>query len=347
MIASIKSFFKWKVTKNIESKNKNSSLLLLFFINILEDVLFWKKIWFTLLFILCFNIVFISCAYRQLNVLQFIFGFSAIIISIDAVEAWLRYKHRTSCLKRLVYHENENIKIVAYKIQTWFERMWTGFIYLRDKNHTKAFLLLQIMLTVTMLIGRYTSGYILLYLLFTVIFFLHKLIPPLANVLKKVQQNAESDFELEGLIPDESDINLALLSIEQDQKHIKDEKQSLDYWKPEDLPFEEASDSSDTSSSLVTNLSIEKMQTLSNEVEVTDSSDDEYIPQVQPSEQIQTTLEVQPVGTWSSTAFNALSSIGGAVANMVYSSEDNKKRKRVKSADSSDGFEIIDKEELQ
>lgn len=78
-----------------------------------------------------------SCAYRQLNVLQFIFGFSAIIISIDAVEAWLRYKHRTSCLKRLVYHENENIKIVAYKIQTWFERMWTGFIYLRDKNHTK------------------------------------------------------------------------------------------------------------------------------------------------------------------------------------------------------------------
>lgn len=94
------------------------------------------------------------------------------------------------------------------------------------------------------------------------------------------------------------------MSIEQDQKHIKDEKQSLgkhnllmtkvililliiscllwnfaDYWKPEDLPFEEASDSSDTSSSLVTNLSIEKMQTLSNEVEVTDSSDDEYIPQ--------------------------------------------------------------------
>lgn len=59
------------------------------------------------------------------------------IISIDAVEAWLRYKHRTSCLKRLVYHKNENMKIVAYKIQTWFKRMWTGFIYLRDKNHTK------------------------------------------------------------------------------------------------------------------------------------------------------------------------------------------------------------------
>ncbi|CAH2086502.1 unnamed protein product [Euphydryas editha] len=347
MIATIKSFFKWKPTKSIESKNKNSSLLLVFFINILEDVLFWKKIWLTLLFILFFNILFISCAYRQLNVLQFIFGFSVIIISIDAVEAWLRYKHRTSCLKRLVYHENQHIKLVTYKIQTWVERTWTGFIYLRDRNHTKAFLLLQIILTIMMLIGRYTSGYTLIYSICTVIFFMHKLLPHLVNILKIVKQDAESDFELEGLIPDENDVNLALLSIEQDQKHIKDEKQSLDYWKPEDLPFEEASDSSDNSSSLATNLSIEKMQILSNEVEATDSSEDEYIPQVQPSEQIQTTLEVQPVGTWSNTAFNALSSFGGAVANMVYSSQDNKKKKRVISVDSSDGFEIIDKDELQ
>lgn len=52
-----------------------------------------------------------------------------------------------------------------------------------------------------------------------------------------------------------------------------------DYWKPDDLPLEEASDSSDNSSSLVTNLSTEKLQTLSKDVEITDSSEDEYMPQ--------------------------------------------------------------------
>lgn len=54
----------------------------------------------------------------------------------------------------------------------------------------------------------------------------------------------------------------------------------IDYWKPEDLPIEEASDSSETSSSLVTNLSMEKMQTFEKEIETTDSSEDEYMPQV-------------------------------------------------------------------
>ncbi|XP_050345526.1 uncharacterized protein LOC126770272 [Nymphalis io] len=346
MFASIKTFFKWGPTKSIETKNKTSSLLFVIFVNILEDVLFWKKIWLTLLFFLFFNVVFTSCVCRQLNILQFISGFSILIISIDAFEAWLKYKHRTACLKRLVYHENNNIKLVALKVQTSIENMWTGFIHLRDRNHTKAFLLLQIILTIIMLIGKYISGYTLVYLLCTVIFFLNKLIPPLVNILKKVQQNAESDFELEGLIPEETDVNLDLLSIEPDQKPIRDEKQSLDYWKPEDLPFEEASDSSDNSSSLVTNLSIEKMQTLSKDVEISDSSEDEYMPQALPSEQIQSTLDVQPVGTWSNAAFNVLSNFGGAVANMVYTKDD-KKRKRISSVDSSDGFEIIDKTDLQ
>lgn len=54
----------------------------------------------------------------------------------------------------------------------------------------------------------------------------------------------------------------------------------IDYWKPEDLPIEEASDSSETSSSLVTNLSMEKMQTFEKEIETSDSSEDEYMPQV-------------------------------------------------------------------
>lgn len=51
-----------------------------------------------------------------------------------------------------------------------------------------------------------------------------------------------------------------------------------DYWKPDDIPLEEASDSSDNSSSLVTNMSIEKMQSLDKNVETSDSSEDEYIP---------------------------------------------------------------------
>lgn len=37
----------------------------------------------------------------------------------------------------------------------------------------------------------------------------------------------ESDLELEGLIPDDTDLNMELLSIEQEQNQIIDEKQSL------------------------------------------------------------------------------------------------------------------------
>lgn len=57
-------------------------------------------------------------------------------------------------------------------------------------------------------------------------------------------------------------------------------------------------------------------------------------------------MEVQPVGTWSNSAFNVISSLGGVVANMVYSSNNEEKRKRVSSIDSSDGFEMIDKNDF-
>lgn len=43
------------------------------------------------------------------------------------------------------------------------------------------------------------------------------------------------------------------------------------------MPIDD-SDSSDHSSSLVTNMSLEKMQAFEKEVEITDSSEDEYIP---------------------------------------------------------------------
>lgn len=50
-----------------------------------------------------------------------------------------------------------------------------------------------------------------------------------------------------------------------------------DYWKPDDIPIEDASDSSE-SSSLVTNFSMEKVKSLHRDVETSDSSEDEYIP---------------------------------------------------------------------
>lgn len=58
---------------------------------------------------------------------------------------------------------------------------------------------------------------------------------------------------------------------------------------------------------------------------------------------------MQPTGTWSGAAYNVLSNFGGAVANIVYKTQDEKekRRKRVSSMDSSDGFEMIDKNDLQ
>ncbi|XP_069364892.1 uncharacterized protein [Maniola hyperantus] len=347
MFSSIKSFFIWKSPKSIEIKQNTSSLLLMISLSILEDVLLWKKMWLSLLFFVCFNIIFMMCWYRQLNVLQVVIGFSIIIVCIDAFETWLKSKHRTTCLKRLASHDNEKIKAAVSKINKWIRRQWIGFAYLRNNNHTKAFLLLQIIMSLIFFIGRYTSGYTLLYLSFTILFFSYKLIPPLIKVYKRVQQNAESEFELEGLIPDASDVNLDLLTIEPDQQPLSDDRQSLDYWKPEEMALEDVSDSSDNSSSLARSLSIEKMETLTKDVEVTDSSEDEYIPQAeQQPEQYQSSLVVQPLGTWSNAAFSVLSNIRGAVVNMVYTPLDEKKRRRMSSVDSSDGFEMIDKNEL-
>lgn len=58
------------------------------------------------------------------------------------------------------------------------------------------------------------------------------------------------------------------------------------------------------------------------------------------------TLEVaEPASSWSSSAYNALWNIKDAVSNIIHSETDNK-RTRVSSADSSDGFEMIDKNDL-
>ncbi|XP_038215537.1 uncharacterized protein LOC119835023 [Zerene cesonia] len=345
MFSSLKMIFKWNSSKPSESNISKKSLLLIAFTNALQDVLFWNNLWLSLLFILYFHITFIALFYRQFNILQIICGFSILIVCVDAFEAWLKYKHRTTCLKRLAQNGNNQLSQSLFRVSQWINKQCINYIELRENNPTKAFLLMEIMFGMIFIIGRYTNGYILTYLFSMLLIFLNKLIPPLKRVINRLRQTAESDFELEGLVPDASAENLDLLSIEPEIQIMFDEKQSLDYWKPEDLPIEDASDSSDNSSSLVTNLSMEKLQTLDKDVDVTDSSEEEYIPEGQ-HEKFRSSMEVQPVGSWSSSAYNALSALGGAVSNIVYSSNSEIKRKRVSSVDSSDGFEMVDKNDI-
>lgn len=62
---------------------------------------------------------------------------------------------------------------------------------------------------------------------------------------------------------------------------------------------------------------------------------------------MQSTLEiVEPASTWSSAAYNTFWNITGAVANMMHSDSAKTKRKRLSSVDLSDGFEMIDKSDL-
>lgn len=62
---------------------------------------------------------------------------------------------------------------------------------------------------------------------------------------------------------------------------------------------------------------------------------------------IKSTLEVaEPASTWSSSAYNAFWNITGAVANMIQTETTETKRSRLSSIDSSDGFEMIDQNDL-
>ncbi|XP_053625685.1 uncharacterized protein LOC128683774 isoform X1 [Plodia interpunctella] len=284
---------------------------------------------------------------QEISFLQFIFYATIMVLSIDALEVWLIYKHRTACLKRLANYEATKLNTFINHFNNWVARKWAQFLYLREKNHTKAFLLVNIGLSLLFIIGNYINGYLLIYIICMTICLFYKLAPPLVKFVQKIQANAESDVELEGLIPDVTEHDINLLSIEPEPNPVVDERQSLDFWKPEDIPIEEASDSSENSSSLVTNLSIEKIQSLDKDIETSDSSEDEYTPIDHKKEQLKSTLEtVQPTDTWSGTAYNALWNLTGAVANMVYTKPEESKRKRVSSIDSSDGFEMIDKNDV-
>ncbi|CAK1581946.1 unnamed protein product [Parnassius mnemosyne] len=348
MFALLKRKLKLSNTICAERNKNQSSLFFHIFVGVVEDILFWKKIWLSVMFIVLLNLFVLIYAHQEMNLLQFILKFYIVVLGIDAFECWLKYKHRTTCLKKLASQDITRLKTATAQLSKWIYSRWLDYVYLREQNHTKAFLLLQIIFGLTFFICKHISGYTIIYILGMVLSISYKLTPPMRELVKKIKQNAESDFELEGLIPEVSDANMDLLSIEQEQSQIIDEKQNLDYWKPEDLPIEEASDSSENSSLLVTNLSMEKMQTFEQDIETSDSSEDEYIPQVadQPKERFQSTLVVHPENTWTNAAYNVFQNFGGAVANIMYTSQEDKRRKRISSIDSSDGFEIIDKNDI-
>ncbi|XP_068629336.1 uncharacterized protein [Battus philenor] len=348
MFATIKRKLKWNTIKSTENNKNQNSFLFAAFIGLLEDVLFWKKMWLSLMFIVFINLFFFLCVHQQVNFLQLFSKFLIVILSIDAIETWLKYKHRTTFLKNIANHDITNFKSTTETFNSWINKRWFEYVYLRERNHTKAFLLLQFFFGLTFFIGKNTSGYTMTYIMAMFICISYKITPPFLRFMRKIKQNAESDLELEGLIPEESDANMDLLSIEQEQNQVIDEKQSLDFWKPEDLPIEEVSDSSENSNSLVTNLSIDKMQTFEKEIETSDSSEDEYIPQIKSplKEEYQSSVIIEPSNTWTNAAYNVLQNFGGAVVNMIYTSQENTKRERVSSVDSSDGFEMIDKNDI-
>ncbi|XP_026746764.1 uncharacterized protein LOC113508015 isoform X2 [Trichoplusia ni] len=278
MLLSLKKLLKWNTTKTSETKNYQKSLLLAGFIGLLEDVLFWRKLWLSLFFMFVLNILFFVSVHRQISLFKFVLCFCITILIIDAFESWLKYKHRTTCLKRLANYESKQLTMAAGKFNQWLKNKWNDLLYLRETNHTKAFILVNISLVIVFLTAKYINGYVLTYLMLMLICIFYKAILPLLKAVKNIKQDFESDNELEGLIPEVSEGDIKILSMEPEPASTPDERQIYDYWKPEEVPLAECSDSSDNSSSLVTNLSMEKMHNLEKDVESSDNSDDEYIP---------------------------------------------------------------------
>ncbi|XP_028041649.1 uncharacterized protein LOC114251544 [Bombyx mandarina] len=346
MLASLKKRLAWaKLAKCQENLTNQPYVILPAFIGLFEDIILWKQIWLSVSFIIIKSVIFLVCVYHQINFIKFMICLCITLLCLDGFEAWLKYKHRTACLERLSTYNGKKIILATKQLKDWFVNKWCEFIYIRQTNHTKAFLLANIILGCIFFIGKYVNGYMLIYSMCLFVCLSHKVIYPVIKIFKNIQQDLESESELEGLIPEISDVDIQLLTIEAEQQI--DEKQSYDYWKPEDIPLEEASDSSENSS-LVTSFSVDKINTLEKDIETSDSSEDEYIPLVYYNcldPQLQTTLEVSEPNTWTNSAYNTLWNFTGALSNMMKTTNE-ATRKRMSSKDSSDGFEIIDKNEF-
>lgn len=59
MFATIRRKLKWGTSKSTESNKNENSLLLVAFIGLFEDVLFWNKMWLSLMFIAFLNLFFL------------------------------------------------------------------------------------------------------------------------------------------------------------------------------------------------------------------------------------------------------------------------------------------------
>lgn len=87
--------------------------------------------------VLTLNIFFNSATvHQQVNLLEFILMSCTAVVSIDAFESWLKYKHRTGCLKKLSGH-GDQINSVALHFKLWLKNRWNEFLFLRETNHTK------------------------------------------------------------------------------------------------------------------------------------------------------------------------------------------------------------------
>lgn len=350
MLKSFTKLFKWGTTKSSDYKTNQTSLLYATLIGILEDVLFWKKMWLSLLFIFTLNIMFFICIHHQISFVKFVLSVSITSMVFDAFETWLKYKHRHNCLKRLAAHDGTRLNTVFIQMNHWLRSKWSDYLWLRETNHTKAFLLVNLIFTAIFFSGKYLNSNLMIYSFCMFVCVFYKIIPPLQRLLSNIQYDIESDNEFEGLIPKVSEVDISILSIEPEVTNlISDDKQAFESWKPEDMPIEEVSDSSENSSSVVTSFSINTINTLEKDVETSDSSEDEYIPldQSPQSSQLKSTLNLlQQESSWSSSAYNAIWSLTGSVANIMNSDTNKKRKQRVSSIDSSDGFEIIDTKDL-
>lgn len=124
--------------------------------------------------------------HRQISLFKFVLCFCITILIIDAFESWLKYKHRTTCLKRLANYESKQLTMAAGKFNQWLKNKWNDLLYLRETNHTKVsthlwleVLKFWVLVTCTWLTKKKSSccyNYIMIYILYIKMFCIVKFI---------------------------------------------------------------------------------------------------------------------------------------------------------------------------
>lgn len=56
---------------------------------------------------------------------------------MDAFETWLKYKHRTTCLKRMANIDASQLNLTIGILSNWIHRRWHEFMFIRETNHSK------------------------------------------------------------------------------------------------------------------------------------------------------------------------------------------------------------------